>query len=167
MACLVLHFIQIVGFIALFFTSCVLRPEVDVATNDALIQYLQLLLKLLKALLFDSHRLIATMQTLKRRHLLKIADSDLRTPLKDLDDDVLAEQERVQGLQDHNEDVLIVKDLVKTFDLLTAVRGLNFGVKHGECFGLLGINGAGKTTTFRLDNETSCLLRSNGRQPLV
>ena len=33
---------------------------------------------------------------------------------------------------------------------LTAVRGLSFGVKSGECFGLLGINGAGKTTTFRI-----------------
>ena len=30
-----------------------------------------------------------------------------------------------------------------------AVAGLSFGVKHGECFGLLGINGAGKTTSFR------------------
>ena len=27
--------------------------------------------------------------------------------------------------------------------------GLSFGVKPGECFGLLGINGAGKTTSFR------------------
>jgi ATP-binding cassette, subfamily A (ABC1), member 3 len=33
---------------------------------------------------------------------------------------------------------------------MTAVRGLSFGVKSGECFGLLGINGAGKTTTFRM-----------------
>ena len=31
-----------------------------------------------------------------------------------------------------------------------AVKGLSFGVKPGECFGLLGINGAGKTTSFRL-----------------
>ena len=27
---------------------------------------------------------------------------------------------------------------------------MSFGVKTGECFGLLGINGAGKTTTFRM-----------------
>ena len=30
-----------------------------------------------------------------------------------------------------------------------AVRGLTFGVRKNECFGLLGVNGAGKTTTFR------------------
>lgn len=39
---------------------------------------------------------------------------------------------------------------MKNFGDFTAVRGLNFGVRHGECFGLLGINGAGKTTTFRM-----------------
>lgn len=33
---------------------------------------------------------------------------------------------------------------------LHAVQGLSFGVKQGECFGLLGINGAGKTTSFRM-----------------
>lgn len=31
-----------------------------------------------------------------------------------------------------------------------AARGINFGVKSGECFGLLGVNGAGKTTTFKM-----------------
>eukprot|EP00752_Nemacystus_decipiens_P003898 g3578.t3 len=31
-----------------------------------------------------------------------------------------------------------------------AVRGLNLGVKKGECFGLLGINGAGKSTTLQI-----------------
>ena len=33
---------------------------------------------------------------------------------------------------------------------MEAVKELSFGVKTGECFGLLGINGAGKTTTFRM-----------------
>lgn len=31
-----------------------------------------------------------------------------------------------------------------------AVKDLTFGVKTGECFGLLGTNGAGKTTTFKI-----------------
>ncbi len=47
-------------------------------------------------------------------------------------------------------DALVVTDLSKRFHSMTAVRGLTFGVHHGECFGLLGINGAGKTTTFRM-----------------
>ena len=28
------------------------------------------------------------------------------------------------------------------------MRGTSFGVKKGECFGLLGVNGAGKSSTF-------------------
>lgn len=47
-------------------------------------------------------------------------------------------------------DVLRVEGLMKHFGALTAVNDLTFGVRNGECFGLLGINGAGKTTTFRM-----------------
>ena len=51
-------------------------------------------------------------------------------------------------------DVLLVEDLFKQFgsrrNRFTAVNGLSFGVKQGECFGLLGVNGAGKTTSFRM-----------------
>ena len=28
------------------------------------------------------------------------------------------------------------------------MKGISFGVRKGECFGLLGVNGAGKSTTF-------------------
>ena len=37
--------------------------------------------------------------------------------------------------------------LVKKYDDVTAVDGLDLEVRTGECFGLLGPNGAGKTTT--------------------
>lgn len=46
--------------------------------------------------------------------------------------------------------VVKVVDLVKRFGNFTAVDGLSFSVKRGECFGLLGPNGAGKSTTLRL-----------------
>jgi ABC-2 type transport system ATP-binding protein len=43
-----------------------------------------------------------------------------------------------------------VRDLVKTFDEVRAVRGVNFEVAMGEVFGFLGPNGAGKTTTINM-----------------
>jgi ABC-2 type transport system ATP-binding protein len=39
------------------------------------------------------------------------------------------------------------RGLVKKYDEVTAVDGLDLDVRAGECFGLLGPNGAGKTTT--------------------
>jgi ABC-2 type transport system ATP-binding protein len=43
-----------------------------------------------------------------------------------------------------------VKDLVKNYGAVEAVRGLSFTIETGECFGLLGPNGAGKTTTVEI-----------------
>jgi ABC-2 type transport system ATP-binding protein len=40
--------------------------------------------------------------------------------------------------------------LVKRFDDLVAVDGIDLEVREGECFGLLGPNGAGKTTTIEI-----------------
>ena len=40
--------------------------------------------------------------------------------------------------------------LVKNYDRVTAVDGLDLAVRRGECFGLLGPNGAGKTTTVEI-----------------
>ena len=37
----------------------------------------------------------------------------------------------------------------KAKDDIVAIKNLNFCIKPGECFGLLGLNGAGKTTTFK------------------
>jgi ABC-2 type transport system ATP-binding protein len=45
---------------------------------------------------------------------------------------------------------IIVRNLVKTFGEVRAVRGVNFEVAAGEVFGFLGPNGAGKTTTINM-----------------
>jgi ABC-2 type transport system ATP-binding protein len=42
------------------------------------------------------------------------------------------------------------KDLVKDFGSVRALDGLNFKIKEGEIFGLIGLNGAGKTTALRI-----------------
>ena len=45
---------------------------------------------------------------------------------------------------------LTSRDLRKTYDSFQAVRGVDFEVHRGECFGFLGPNGAGKTTTMKM-----------------
>ncbi len=45
---------------------------------------------------------------------------------------------------------ITVRNLVKTFGEVQAVRGVNFEVASGEVFGFLGPNGAGKTTTINM-----------------
>ena len=47
------------------------------------------------------------------------------------------------------------KNLVKDFGSVRALDSLNFNIKKGEIFGLIGLNGAGKTTALRI---TSTLL---------
>jgi ABC-2 type transport system ATP-binding protein len=46
--------------------------------------------------------------------------------------------------------VIVIKDLTKQFDDVTAVNGLNLEIHKGEMFGFLGPNGAGKTTTISM-----------------
>lgn len=46
--------------------------------------------------------------------------------------------------------VLSALDLTKRYGSFTAVDGISFEVRKGECFGFLGPNGAGKTTTMRM-----------------
>jgi len=46
--------------------------------------------------------------------------------------------------------VIEVRNLLKRYGELVAIKGLSFEVKKGEIFGLLGPNGAGKTTTIRI-----------------
>jgi branched-chain amino acid transport system ATP-binding protein len=46
--------------------------------------------------------------------------------------------------------MLVVSDLRRDFDGLTAVHDLSFTVEPGEIVGMIGPNGAGKTTTFAM-----------------
>ncbi len=51
--------------------------------------------------------------------------------------------------------ILIAKDLKKSYGDLEAVKGVSFSILEGEIFSLLGPNGAGKTTTISM---LCCLL---------
>lgn len=46
--------------------------------------------------------------------------------------------------------VVLARGLTKRFGSSEVVRGIDFEVQPGRCFGLLGPNGAGKTTTLRM-----------------
>ena len=46
--------------------------------------------------------------------------------------------------------VIEVHELRRFFGSFEAVKGIEFSVRRGEVFGLLGANGAGKSTTFRM-----------------
>jgi len=46
-------------------------------------------------------------------------------------------------------------DIVKRYGSFTAVDGISFAVRDGECFGFLGPNGAGKSTTLKMISCTS------------
>ncbi|XP_063831028.1 phospholipid-transporting ATPase ABCA1-like [Ostrinia nubilalis] len=57
-------------------------------------------------------------------------------------------------------DLMLVSKVHKNYRGLTssftAVKGVSFSVKRGECFGLLGVNGAGKSTMFRMLTADMC-----------
>ncbi|XP_036410765.1 retinal-specific phospholipid-transporting ATPase ABCA4-like [Megalops cyprinoides] len=74
-----------------------------------------------------------------------------RTDLKDEDEDVAQERERMYN-GGSKDDILQIRDLSKTYvgKKRPAVDRICVGVPAGECFGLLGVNGAGKTTTFKM-----------------
>ncbi|HEX3518290.1 MAG TPA: ATP-binding cassette domain-containing protein [Solirubrobacteraceae bacterium] len=57
-----------------------------------------------------------------------------------------------------------VNGLVKRYDEVEAVRGIDFEVRAGEIFGFLGPNGAGKSTTI---NMLCTLVRPSGGSALV
>jgi lipooligosaccharide transport system ATP-binding protein len=47
-------------------------------------------------------------------------------------------------------DIIVARALTKRYGDYTAVDGISFSVRRGECFGFLGPNGAGKTTTIKM-----------------
>src|SRR4030067_12023 len=47
-------------------------------------------------------------------------------------------------------EIIHARNIVKRYGTFTAVDGISFSVRAGECFGFLGPNGAGKTTTIRM-----------------
>lgn len=88
------------------------------------------------------------------------------------DEDVVREREAVRSRED-GDYALAVRDVYKYYGDFCAVRGLTFGVRQTDCFGLLGkwaehplktcagVNGAGKTTTFSI--LTSEMFATAGR----
>jgi len=58
--------------------------------------------------------------------------------------------ENVTVAERSHEEVIRVHDLDRRFGNFIAVKKIEFVVRRGEIFGLLGANGAGKSTTFRM-----------------
>jgi lipooligosaccharide transport system ATP-binding protein len=49
-----------------------------------------------------------------------------------------------------HEPAVVARELAKSYGNRAAVRGIDFEVPAGICFGFLGPNGAGKTTTMKM-----------------
>lgn len=66
-------------------------------------------------------------------------------------------------------EMIVAKNLKKTYGDFIAVDGIDFAVKKGESFGLLGPNGAGKSTTMKMiasvSRRTSGDLTILGKDP--
>ena len=62
------------------------------------------------------------------------------------------ELRRVAKLADMHsvQSVIRLSNVVKTFDEVRAVNGVNLDIKHGEFFAMLGPSGSGKTTVLRM-----------------
>lgn len=74
------------------------------------------------------------------------------------------EKVRVQQILQENmeyEQPLVVSKVQKTFFDFPAVKGVDFIVDQGQCFGLLGMNGAGKTSIFKMMTLNSSI--TNGQ----
>lgn len=69
-----------------------------------------------------------------------------------LDDDVMAEKQRVNAMSETEVgfNTLVMRKVSKFYGKFLAVNQISIAIRPGECFGLLGVNGAGKTTTFKM-----------------
>ncbi|KAJ4444823.1 hypothetical protein ANN_06620, partial [Periplaneta americana] len=86
--------------------------------------------------------------------VLDVVESrDKGPPQQDVDTDVAETTEiarSISPMEVNEQHRVLLKDVTKKYGQHTAVNKLNLGMKHGECFGLLGANGAGKTTIFKM-----------------
>jgi len=67
-------------------------------------------------------------------------------------------------MNDNHSPAITVRDLVKNYGEVEAVRGIDFDVATGETFGFLGPNGAGKSTTISI---LCTLVKPSGGEALV
>ena len=79
-------------------------------------------------------------------------ENDVKTNDEEIDDDVYQEAKRLEMIDSDQlrDNALLIRNLKKNYGKFCAVDRICYGVRKGECFGLLGINGAGKTTTFKM-----------------
>jgi len=78
--------------------------------------------------------------------------------------EVERELSAVPAARDLPEEVIVARDLRKTYGDVQAVRGVDFTIRRGECFSFLGPNGAGKSSTIRM---LSCLSPVTGGELTV
>ena len=87
-----------------------------------------------------------------KKNDIEVTDTTVENNVETEDEDVKFEKERINNMNpnDYKEYNLILKNMTRYYSDFKAVNQLCVGIKHSECFGLLGINGAGKTSTFKM-----------------
>ena len=107
---------------------------------------------LILALAFDFVAATPALQLI----VCKLCLRDTADPEEQIEPDAAVEAEEDRCLNDpasKRTDVVRVTGLRRAYGVFKpklAVQNMNFGIRHGECFGLLGVNGAGKSTTMKM-----------------
>ena len=107
---------------------------------------------LVVALAFDFVMATPALQLL----VCKLCLRDTADSAAQIETDAAVEAEADRCLNDpasKRTDVVRVTGLRRAYGVVkpkVAVQNMNFGIRHGECFGLLGVNGAGKSTTMKM-----------------